>query len=325
MEKIDSLGHQSQKTGKALSKTLPCLKEETLAGKNIKRKVCEVVSPPSSEGNDSEDESVFNKESFDISNLVFPKDMERDFIIAIFELGLKNSSPKLLMRLMPELESMTLNNIKSHLQKCRVNKERSKEEFLQVYDSHINEGFNAIEAKLKCKKIKSNENNFEIHQENSPLISQAENMVSEWSGLFQEIVKEHSFVANYLQFAAREHLSPSDEESQALTIDKIATDDKSTYFLQDLDLLKQPLVPYDIPIDCTQWTSSSNDIMATHEEWSTVNAMASLKEGSYISDALLLLLIMKSLDCELQHKFFGTFWLREGTQNRITYLEFYET
>ncbi|CAN0103586.1 unnamed protein product, partial [Laminaria digitata] len=49
------------------------------------------------------------------------------FAAAIFELGLKHSSPKVLMKLMPpKAERLTTEHIKSRLQKYRLHAHRSK-------------------------------------------------------------------------------------------------------------------------------------------------------------------------------------------------------
>mmetsp|Transcript_2589 Transcript_2589/g.4114 ORF Transcript_2589/g.4114 Transcript_2589/m.4114 type:complete len:245 (-) Transcript_2589:269-1003(-) len=77
----------------------------------------------------------------DLMRHVLPKEMEADFVASVFEIGLRNSSPKVLMQLMPLTNSLTTEHIKSHLQKYRLHYTRSKEEFLQYYDSHLKRDF----------------------------------------------------------------------------------------------------------------------------------------------------------------------------------------
>jgi len=72
---------------------------------------------------------------------ILPSEMEADFVAAVFEIGLRNSSPKVLMQLMPLTNQLTTEHIKSHLQKYRLHYSRSKEEFLQYYDSHLKRDF----------------------------------------------------------------------------------------------------------------------------------------------------------------------------------------
>ncbi|KAJ1448560.1 hypothetical protein M885DRAFT_138825 [Pelagophyceae sp. CCMP2097] len=64
--------------------------------------------------------------------------LERDFAMAVFEIGLRQSSPKVLKGLMlPCPEALTTEHIKSHLQKYRLHYERSKEEFLGHYRKYL--------------------------------------------------------------------------------------------------------------------------------------------------------------------------------------------
>lgn len=81
--------------------------------------------------------------SFDpqLFNLVFPKDYELAIASAVFEIGLKNASPKILMPLMPLNSVLSTEHIKSHLQKYRIHHHRSKDEFQQFYETHIKDDF----------------------------------------------------------------------------------------------------------------------------------------------------------------------------------------
>ena len=58
----------------------------------------------------------------------------RDLVAAIFEIGLKHSSPSALLEFMAENEDLTVERIKSRLQKFRLKREESKAEFLSSYD-----------------------------------------------------------------------------------------------------------------------------------------------------------------------------------------------
>lgn len=70
-----------------------------------------------------------------------PREYEKEFVSAIFEIGLKNSSPKVLMNYMPQTESLTTEHIKSHLQKYRLHHDRSRDEFTEFYMKHIKDDF----------------------------------------------------------------------------------------------------------------------------------------------------------------------------------------
>ena len=70
-----------------------------------------------------------------------PSGAELDFALAIFFIGLKYSSPKVLMEWMPNIESLTTEHIKSHLQKYRLNKTRPREEFESIFNLSIKPNF----------------------------------------------------------------------------------------------------------------------------------------------------------------------------------------
>jgi len=74
-------------------------------------------------------------------NVTFPREYEVAFATAIFELGLKHSSPKVLIPLMPRGVPLSTEHIKSHLQKYRIHRPRSKEEFQAFYDNNIKDSF----------------------------------------------------------------------------------------------------------------------------------------------------------------------------------------
>jgi SHAQKYF class myb-like DNA-binding protein len=76
----------------------------------------------------------------------------RKFVAEIFEVGMLHASPTLIQQYMlSNAEGLTSEKIKSHLQKFRNKQEKSKEEFMALYDE--------IYAKLKTHYIKSCENN----------------------------------------------------------------------------------------------------------------------------------------------------------------------
>eukprot|EP01039_Chlorochromonas_danica_P006154 gene6154-6781_t len=77
----------------------------------------------------------------------FPKQHESKLAAAIFELGLKNSSPKLLIPFMPMDANLTTEHIKSHLQKYRIHKQRSKDEFCIFYEHYIQGEFDKWEER----------------------------------------------------------------------------------------------------------------------------------------------------------------------------------
>jgi SHAQKYF class myb-like DNA-binding protein len=73
---------------------------------------------------------------------IWPDDLHRLFVAAVFDLGLKNASPKALLTLMghPAVSSgLTTEHLKSHLQKYRLNYDRSRVEFMKFFDESVQE------------------------------------------------------------------------------------------------------------------------------------------------------------------------------------------
>ena len=60
-----------------------------------------------------------------------------DFVSAIFDVGLKHSSPSTVLEHMPKHEQITTERIKSHLQKYRLHRAKSKKEFLSSYEASL--------------------------------------------------------------------------------------------------------------------------------------------------------------------------------------------
>lgn len=64
-------------------------------------------------------------------------DLHRDFVSAIFDVGLKHSSPSAILEHMPQHEQITTERIKSHLQKYRLHRIKSKKEFISSYEASV--------------------------------------------------------------------------------------------------------------------------------------------------------------------------------------------
>jgi SHAQKYF class myb-like DNA-binding protein len=65
----------------------------------------------------------------------WPDDLHRDFVAAIFDVGLKHASPATILEHMPPHEQITSERVKSHLQKYRLHRIKSKKDFLASYDA----------------------------------------------------------------------------------------------------------------------------------------------------------------------------------------------
>ena len=79
----------------------------------------------------------------------FPRKYEASLASAIYELGLKNSSPKILLSFMPKIQDLTSEHLKSHLQKYRIHRDRSWREFVEYYENFIKEKFETFEKSSK--------------------------------------------------------------------------------------------------------------------------------------------------------------------------------
>lgn len=67
----------------------------------------------------------------------WPDRLHRDFVAAVFDVGLKHSSPSAILEQMPQNDQITSERIKSHLQKYRLNRQKSKKEFMVNYDASM--------------------------------------------------------------------------------------------------------------------------------------------------------------------------------------------
>jgi SHAQKYF class myb-like DNA-binding protein len=70
----------------------------------------------------------------------WPDELHRDFVAAVFEVGLKHSSPSAIMEHMKQNPDVTSERVKSHLQKYRLNRQKSRNEFMTSYDRAL-DGF----------------------------------------------------------------------------------------------------------------------------------------------------------------------------------------
>jgi len=79
----------------------------------------------------------------DVEEMEDTDEIDMEIAIACFELGLKHSSPKVLLGLMPDSATagLTSEHLKSHLQKYRLNSGRSKDEFKTLFRNQIREAF----------------------------------------------------------------------------------------------------------------------------------------------------------------------------------------
>jgi SHAQKYF class myb-like DNA-binding protein len=78
----------------------------------------------------------------------WPDELHRDFVSAVFDVGLKHSSPSAVLEQMPVHQQITTERIKSHLQKYRLHRQKSKKEFMSSFETTM-------------LKIKAGENDYD--------------------------------------------------------------------------------------------------------------------------------------------------------------------
>ena len=102
----------------------------------------------------------------------WPEDLHRDFVSAIFDVGLKHSSPSTILEHMPKHDQITSERVKSHLQKYRLHRIKSKKEFMSAYDAglkQMNEGTHPLgAAALNSGEVASFLTHSTIHEKEVP-------------------------------------------------------------------------------------------------------------------------------------------------------------
>eukprot|EP01041_Mallomonas_annulata_P004024 gene4024-8014_t len=187
-------------------------------------------------------EHDLNIDSYKLTDgLQFPSELDNEFALAIFELGLKLSSPKTIMKLLPPFEDLTLENIKSHLQKFRVNKERSKDEFIKFYDEYMHEAFKEFQLSRKRSSseyvMQKSQNEGCLKTESEHIIEQSNMIMTTWMNLYQKVLEEHSKVRNILQTASvvnEEDYQQSMTSSNIIELDNIDNNDTNLFQIQNI-------------------------------------------------------------------------------------------
>lgn len=149
-------GLQSEKKGRSRAGSISSDNSDT-KGKKKKRGRDGLF-----EGNEVPGDTGVQNEDFRLFETCFPKEYEPDFCTAVFELGLKHSSPKVLMSLMPLFTNLHSEHLKSHLQKYRIHHERSKDEFLAFYNEFMRDDFLAWEERKGWETRPSKKSNISL-------------------------------------------------------------------------------------------------------------------------------------------------------------------
>jgi SHAQKYF class myb-like DNA-binding protein len=115
------------------------------SGRNLRKRSSSITSAPIAEEESSTSSTRGSKsrrkqKTTDgrwSKRFTWPDDLHRDFVAAVFDVGLKHSSPSAILEHMPAHEQINSERVKSHLQKYRINRNKSKREFMTAYDSSM--------------------------------------------------------------------------------------------------------------------------------------------------------------------------------------------
>jgi SHAQKYF class myb-like DNA-binding protein len=106
----------------------------------------------SSDGSISHSRKKRKSDGQSSKRLTWPDELHRDFVSAIFDVGLKHSSPSALLEFMPEHDEISSERVKSHLQKYRLNRVKSKKEFMSRFDTSL-QNYQASGIKSQSRKV----------------------------------------------------------------------------------------------------------------------------------------------------------------------------
>jgi len=125
-------------------------------------------------------------------------------VIAIFEIGMRNASPKILMDFLPSYDSLSTEHVKSHLQKYRMRADHS--DFLRFYYDHMhacfhdflnNKGWESERCKVSPRVQTSH------HETNKLIYSPTERFI-DWCYLLQTVLVEHARIQHLMQLTIDE-------------------------------------------------------------------------------------------------------------------------
>ena len=89
---------------------------------------------------DSQDELYpkASRPSEEVDDSEWTEDIHKEFVEAIYEIGLRNSSPAVILENMTQKSNtITSERVKSKLQKYRNNREKSRQEFMEEYEAFL--------------------------------------------------------------------------------------------------------------------------------------------------------------------------------------------
>ena len=131
-------------------------KEVSSSGRTLRKRSVDKVEDDRSSSDGSSSRSRKKKKSDGrwSKRFTWPEDLHRDFVSAIFDVGLKHASPSALLEHMPEHNQITSERVKSHLQKYRLHRAKSKKEFMSCYEASLS---NYQASGIKAKSLGSGE------------------------------------------------------------------------------------------------------------------------------------------------------------------------
>ena len=113
---------------------------QNTTGRSLRKRTVDKVEDDrcSSDGSTSRSRKKRKSDGRWAKRFTWPDELHRDFVSAIFDVGLKHASPSALLEHMPEHDQITSERVKSHLQKYRMHRAKSKKEFMSCYEATLN-------------------------------------------------------------------------------------------------------------------------------------------------------------------------------------------
>ena len=129
----------------------PLVEMSDRAGRSLRKKRSSEVetSGEVENGSNKREKKVVDPNGNRSKRFTWPDGMHRDFVSAIFDVGLKQASPTAILHAMPKTETISSESIKSYLEQYRVHRSKGKAQFMTCHAASLKcetEGVNRVPA-----------------------------------------------------------------------------------------------------------------------------------------------------------------------------------
>jgi SHAQKYF class myb-like DNA-binding protein len=117
----------------------PLVEMSDRAGRSLRKKRSSEVetSGEVENGSNKREKKVVDPSSNRSKRFTWPDGMHRDFVSAIFDVGLKQASPTAILHAMPKTENLSSESIKSYLEQYRVHRSKGKAQFMTCHAASL--------------------------------------------------------------------------------------------------------------------------------------------------------------------------------------------